>query len=73
MEFLIPKPEVDTSDASHLLPPFLHTNTKIKYEHDGQYHMGFLTQMSDGGYCFSYKLHTNKKHPDWSLPLPCLL
>jgi hypothetical protein len=72
MESLIPKPEVDASDASHLLPPFLHLNSKITYEHDGRYHKGFLTQTPDGGYCFSYKSHINKKHPDWSVPLPNL-
>ena len=27
------------------------------------------SQKPDGSYCFSYKSHVNKKHPDWSVPL----
>ncbi len=72
MQFLIPKPDVDMSDSSHLLPLFLRLNSKITFEHEGQYHKGFLTQLSNGVYCFSYKSHINKKHPDWSIPLPNL-
>jgi hypothetical protein len=70
MQSLIPKPDFDMLDSSHLLPPFLHLNLKITFEHEGQYHKGFLIQSSNGVYCFSYKSHTNKKHPDWSIPLP---
>ncbi len=69
MQSLIPKLDVDMSDSSHLLPPFLRLNSKITFEHEGQYHKGFLTQSSNGVYCFSYKSHINKKHPDWSVTL----
>ncbi len=72
MQSFIPKPNIDMLDSSHLLPPFLHLNSKITFEHEGQYHKGFLTQSSNGVYCFSYKSHINKKHPDWSIPLPNL-
>ena len=37
MSSLILKPSTDPSDSSHLLPPFLHLNFKITYEHHRQY------------------------------------
>ena len=70
MASLIPKPAEPTSDSSHLLPPFLRLNSKITYEHEGQFHKGHLTKTPDGPYQFSFKSHVNKKHPDWSVPLP---
>ncbi len=72
MSSLIPKPSTNPSDSSHLLPPFLHLNSKITYEHDGQYHKGYLSKSQDGVYHFSYKLHVNKKFEDWGVPLPNL-
>jgi hypothetical protein len=72
MDSLILKPNVDMSERSHLLPPFPRLNSKITFEHEGQYHKGFLTQASNGDYCFSYKSLINKKHPDWSISLPNL-
>ncbi len=44
MLFFIPKPPVDISNSTHLLPPFLQLNFKITFEHNGQYHKGYLTQ-----------------------------
>jgi hypothetical protein len=70
MASLIPKPQVSTPDSSHLLPPFLRLN--ITFEHNGQFHKGYLTKSPEGTYCFSYKSHINKKHPYWSVPLPNL-
>jgi hypothetical protein len=72
MSSLIPKPDVNLSDTSHLLPPFLCSNSKITYEHEGHYQKGYLTQSDNGSYYFSYKSHMNKKHADWSIPLPNL-
>jgi hypothetical protein len=72
MPSLIHKPDVNSSITSHLLPPFLRPNSKIMYEHEGQYHKGYLTQSDNGSYSFSYKSHTNKKHADWNVPLPNL-
>ncbi len=72
MSSLIPKPSTDPSDSSHLLPPFLRLNSKITYEHDGQYHKGYLSKSQDGVYRFSYKSHVNKKFEDWGVPLPNL-
>jgi hypothetical protein len=60
-----------SSSQDSLLPPFLHVNSKITYEHDGQYHKGFLTKC-DGTYCFSIKLHVNKCSEDWGVDLPNL-
>ncbi len=73
MQSLIPKPNVDMLDSSHLQPLFLCLNLKITFEQEGQFHKGFLPQSSNGAYCFSYKSHINKKHPDWSIPLPNLM
>ena len=72
MPSFIPKPHTNASDSdsSHLLPPFLRINSKITLYHEVQYHKGYLTKSSDGAYSFSYKSHVNKKHPDWSVPLP---
>ncbi len=45
MPSIIPKPPVDIDSSKSqdsLLPPFLRLNSKIPYEHDGQYHKGFL-------------------------------
>jgi hypothetical protein len=47
-------------------------NSKITYEHKGQYHKGFLGQC-DGVYRFVFKSHVNKCKEDWSVPLPNLL
>jgi len=71
MPSFIPKPHTGKSgsDSSHLLPPFLRLNSKITFDHEGQYHKGYLTKSPEGIYCFSYKSHVNKKHPDWSVPL----
>ena len=75
MASLIPPPPVDvgSSDSSDsLLPPFLRINSKITYEHDGQYHKGFLGKR-DGCYRFIFKSHVNKRKEDWSVPLPNLV
>jgi len=74
MPSFIPKPRTgeSVSDSSLLLPPFLRLNSKITFDHEGQYHKGYLTKLPEGIYCFSYKSHVNKKHPDWSVPLPNL-
>ncbi len=74
MAGLIPPPPIllDDSDAfASLLPPFLRLNSKITYEHEEQYHKGFLG-LRDGIYCFVYKSHVNKQKEDWSIPLPNL-
>jgi hypothetical protein len=72
MPDLIPKPAVDISDNTHLLPPFLKVGSKITFKKDRQYHKGYLTQIPDSSYRFSYKSHINKKQEDWGTPLPNL-
>jgi hypothetical protein len=62
----------DSDPAASLLPPFLRLNSKITFEHEGQYHKGFLG-LREGFYCFIYKSHINKRKEDWSVPLPNLL
>jgi hypothetical protein len=69
MSSFIPKPSADPSDSSHFLPPFLHLNSKITFEQDGQYHKGYLSKPQDGTYRFSYKSHIDKKVKDWGVPL----
>jgi hypothetical protein len=64
MASFIPKPQALPSDSSHLLPPFIRLNSKITFEHEGQYHKGYLSKTPYGPYCFSYKSHINKKQPD---------
>jgi hypothetical protein len=62
MASIIPLPPVNVANSdSHdsFLPPFLHLNSKITFEHEGQYHKGFLGQR-DGVYHFLYKYHLNK-------------
>jgi hypothetical protein len=68
MPDLIPKPAVDISDNTYLLLPFLKVGSKIIFEKDGQYHKGYLTQIPNGSYWFSYKSHINKKQEDWGTP-----
>jgi hypothetical protein len=72
-DLIPPPPLVSTSPngVSALLPPFLQLNSKITYEHDGQYHKGYLGQ-HDGVYRFSFKSHVNKRKEDWGVPLPNL-
>jgi hypothetical protein len=72
MPSLIPKSHNTTFHSSHLLPPFLHLNSKITFKHEGRFHKGYLTKSPEGTFCFSYKSHIIKKHPDWSVPLPNL-
>jgi hypothetical protein len=72
MSSLIPKPPVDASDSTHLLPPFLRLNSKITFKPNGKYYKGYLTQSPGGIYQFSYKSHINKKQEDWGVPLPQL-
>ncbi len=74
MAGMIPFPPVqeETPAASdNLLPPFLQLNSKIMYEHDGQYHKGFLG-ICNGVYWFVYKSHVNKHKEDWGINLPNL-
>jgi hypothetical protein len=71
MSGLIPSPPVSstTPDLDALLPPFLQLNSRITYEHDEQYHKGWLSQR-DGVYRFSFKSHVNKQKEEWGVPLP---
>jgi hypothetical protein len=75
MSSLIPPPPV-LSSPSHgtdaLLPPFLQLNSRITYEHEGQYHKGWLGQCNSV-YHFLFKLHVNKRKEEWGVPLPNLL
>jgi hypothetical protein len=73
MALLIPPPPVNPSsvgdslssqDSLHLL--FLCINSKITYEHEGQYHKGYLTKL-DSSYWFLFKLQVNKKKEDWGV------
>ncbi len=75
MADIIPKPPVDihtTDFQDSLLPPFLCLNSKITYEHDGQYHNRYLGKQ-DGVYQFVFKSHVNKRKEDWWVDLPNLL
>jgi hypothetical protein len=74
MAGLIPPPPITPSAADRdnsLLPPFLCLNSWIAFEHEGQYHKGYLSQLN-GVYWFSYKSHINKRKEDWGVPLPNL-
>jgi hypothetical protein len=74
MAGFIPLPPVDVCNLDlhdSLLPPFLHSNSKITYEHKGQYHKGFLGKC-DVCFCFVFKSHVNKQKEDWSAPRPNL-
>ncbi|KAL7525865.1 hypothetical protein ACHAWF_001539, partial [Thalassiosira exigua] len=73
MAALIPKPPVveEEDSVAASLPAFLRHNSRITYEHDGEYHKGFLCK-TGGGYRFSCRSHVNKKREDWSVPLPNL-
>jgi hypothetical protein len=53
-------------------PPFLQIGSRITYEHDGEYHKGFLARNSDGTYRFSFKTHFKKKSEDWGMDIPNL-
>jgi hypothetical protein len=44
-------------------------NSKITYEHDGQFHKGFLGKV-DGVYRFILKSHVNKRKEEWGVNLP---
>ena len=73
MSPLIPKPpDSEMSNDDALLPPFFRMNCKITYEHEGQYHKGYLTKSLAGVYRFSFKSHVNKKKEDWGVSLPNL-
>ncbi len=54
-----------------LLPPFLCLNSEITYEHEGQYHKGYLGKC-DGCFRFVFKSHVNKQKEVCSIPLPNL-
>jgi hypothetical protein len=74
MASLIPSPPVHDEvnlGSQVLLPPFLQLNSKITYEHDGQFHKGFLG-IRNGVYCFMFKSHVNKCKEDWGINLPNL-
>ncbi len=71
MASIIPLPPVDVANFdSHdsFLLPFLRLNSKITFEHEGQYHKGLLWQRY-GVYRSVYKSHVNKRPEDWSMPL----
>ena len=74
MAALIPPPPVTPSGhdgTKSLFPPFLRLNSRITFEHNGQYHKGYLGQQ-DGVYRFLYKSHVNKHKEDWGILLPNL-
>jgi hypothetical protein len=75
MAALIPPPLMTPSghdgSTKSLFPPLLRLNSPITFEHNGQYHKGYLGQQ-DGVYRFSYKSHVNKRKKDWGIPLPNL-
>jgi hypothetical protein len=75
MATIIPKPPVDISPSDSqdsLLPPFLCLNSKITYEHAGQYQKDYLS-IKDGIDWFIFKSHVNKSKENWGVPLPNLL
>jgi hypothetical protein len=80
MASLIPSPPVSrvglhktsSHNNSSLLPPFLQVGNCITYEHDGEYHKGFLTCNTSDTYCFSFKTHIKKKSEDWGVDIPNL-
>ena len=67
----LPLVSTSTNDDSALLPPFLQLNSKITYEHEGQYHKGYLGQ-HDGVCRFLFKSHVKKRKEDKGVPLPNL-
>jgi hypothetical protein len=74
MAGIIPPPPINVDDsdsAASLLPLFLWLNSKITFEHEGQYHKSFLGQRN-GIYRFIVKSHVNNRKEDWSVPLPNL-
>ena len=80
MASLIPSPPVlgdapstsSSDNDSSLLPPFLQVGSHITFEHDGEYHKGFLTRNTSGTYYFSFKTHFKKKSEDWGVNIPNL-
>jgi hypothetical protein len=71
MTSLIPSLPISLNNsdtAASLLPPFLRLNSKITFEHEGQYHKGKLG-FRDGVYCFIYKSRVNKRKEGRSVPL----
>jgi hypothetical protein len=66
-------PSTSSSDNdSSLLPPFLQVGSRITFEHDGEYHKGFLMRNTSGTYRFSFKTHFKKKSEDWGVDIPNL-
>jgi hypothetical protein len=53
--------------------PFLQIGSRITFEHDGEYHKGFLARSTSGTYRFSFKTHFKKKSEDWGVDIPNLL
>ena len=74
MASLIPASPVNVASCDSqdsLLPPFLRLNSKITYEHDDQYHKGYLGKRG-GIFRFIFKSHINKRNEDWGVDLPNL-
>jgi hypothetical protein len=74
MASLIPPPPVEVCNSDlqgSLLPPLLRLNSTTTYEHEGQYHKGYLGKC-DGCFRFMFKSHVNKQKEDWIIPLPNL-
>jgi hypothetical protein len=65
-----PAPSSD-DDSSPLLQLFLQLNSKITYEHEGQYYKGYLGK-SDNGYRIVYKRHPNACKEEWGVAHPDL-
>ena len=80
MASLIPSPPVlgdapstsSSDNDSSLLPPFLQVGSRITFEHNGEYHKGFLMRNTSGTYRFSFKTHFKKKSKDWGVDIPNL-
>ena len=46
--------------------------SRITFEHDGEYHKGFLVRNTSGTYRFSFKTHFKKQSEDWGVDIPNL-
>ena len=66
----VPNPSLPLIDS---LPAWLQHSCKITYDHDGEFHKGFIVILADGTARFSYRCQKSSRTESWGVTLPNLV
>ena len=67
---LVPNPSLPLVDS---LPAWLQHGSKVTYNHEGEFHKGFIMILADGTARFSCRRQKSSRTESWGLTLPNLV